>query len=166
MRDAMHPSRSVNGKGEKDVTDTMGDHEMALLATQIRANLARLDEFIGWPEDQQMAIDKVFETMGGLIDEIAQRNAPTFGAGPGVEDEDVATAHRIGDMLLAAHPARAEAIRALMWMSYTDGLHCLKHRISRRMITFDEATGVIRGRLDTGEESDDGNAVLREMDAD
>lgn len=147
------------------MTDTMGDHEMALLATQIRANLARLGEFIGWPKDQQMAIDKVSETMGSLIDEIAQRNAPTFGAATGAEDEDVATAHRIGAMLLAAHPARAEAIRALMWMSYTDGLHYLKHRISRRMITFDETTGVIRGQLDTGEESEDGDAVLREADA-
>jgi hypothetical protein len=147
------------------MNDTMGDHEMALLATQIRANLARLGEFIGWPEDQQMAIDKVTETMGGLIDEIAQRNAPTFDAAPGAEDDDVVTAKRIGEMLLAAHPDRAMAIGSLMWMSRTNGLHYLKHRISRRMITFDEATGVVRGRLDTGEESEDGDAVLREADA-
>ena len=64
--------------------------------------------------------------------------------------------------LFAAHPAHAETIRGCMWMGRRpDGVDEFKHRHSRRGFTFDAGTGQVKGELDTGEPSDDADAVLR-----
>lgn len=51
--------------------DTMSGAEMAILAAQTRANLARLTEFISWSAETEAALAVVDEQMKGIVEEHA-----------------------------------------------------------------------------------------------
>ena len=80
----------------------------------------------------------------------------------GTDNERLASATMA--RLLEEHPAHAATLRGCMWMGAEDGVHRLKHRITRSSFTYDPRNGRIVGELDTGEESDDADAVLRNLD--
>jgi hypothetical protein len=66
--------------------------------------------------------------------------------------------------LLADHPDHAGALRGCMWMGAEDGVHHFKHSITRSCFTYDPRSGRIVGELDTGEESDNADMILRNLD--
>jgi len=68
------------------------------------------------------------------------------------------------EAVLSAHPDHAATIRSCMWMGAEDRVDHFKHRHSRRSFTFDRVSGRTEGELDTGEASDDGDAVLANLD--
>lgn len=65
--------------------------------------------------------------------------------------------------LQRSHPGHVEIIRSLMWMGLHEGIDHFKHRHTRKNITYDALTGVVEGDLETGERSNDPNAVFREV---
>lgn len=79
------------------------------------------------------------------------------------DDIDDRLAWEATEAFLAAHPAHAMTIKACSWMGSGDGVDYFKHRLSRRNVTFDRRTLEVGGYLDTGEESDDADMVLRHL---
>lgn len=79
-----------------------------------------------------------------------------------IETDNEILARTTTEALLAHHPDHAATIRSCMWMGAEDGVHHYKHRLSRKTFTYDPRNGRIVGELDTGEESDLANEVLRD----
>ena len=86
---------------------------------------------------------------------------------------DESQAPKAFQQLLAAHPQHEDTISSCMWMgseTMADNSlrHHFKHRHTRNKFTFrphieGSLGGTVIGRVETGEDSEDGNAVLRAL---
>lgn len=148
----------------------MGHLEMAILATQMRAGLARLREFNSFQPDDERALDRVAALLGGFIeDRLTIATVPTSGPSaiastPAMpENAEDRAARGAFELLRAAHPQHADRMSSLMWMSESGGVHFFKHSNTRRSMTFDTGSGVLSCTLETGETCHDAGQVLREI---
>lgn len=67
------------------------------------------------------------------------------------------------DRLINAYPRHADVIRSLMWMGTSEGHDHFKHRHSRKSIQYNLITCELTGKLETGEDGDDANEIMREV---
>lgn len=150
------------------MADSMSDFEIAVLATQIRANLARLREFVSFPDADELALDRTDHLMQGLIQPAEKTvrslmDPPLKSPEPAAETQEERDAREAMDRLRAAHPRHHAMMSSLMWMGLSGGSHLFKHSDTRRAMTFDPATGTVSCTIETGETSHDPDVVFREI---
>jgi hypothetical protein len=170
--DAMHSDK-----------DTMGDFEMAVLAAQTRANLARLREYNGFQPADERALDDVDRLLSGILSDHApasvrppapRRRSTPFAPGtatparapappPAATDPQQALAQKAAADLRAAHPRFTDRMTALMWMSMSGDTHIFKHSNTRRSLAFNAANGAVSCTVATGETSFDPATVFSEV---
>lgn len=144
---------------------TMSPFEMAILAAQTRANLARLRDFTTFQPDDEKALDRV----DALLVDIIQPFAPATASAPAhaepvtpVDPQEEAGTKAF-ELLRAAHPQHVDRMSSLMWMGMAGDVHVFKHSNTRRSMAFNPVTRVVSGTLETGETSHDAGEVLREI---
>ena len=150
--------------------DTISDFEVGVLATQARANVARLRDFTTFPPQDEAALDRAMVLLAGMIPGAspavpAQRtsHAPTPAAptpAPSTVPSGGEGAQALA-LLRSAHPTLTQHMGDLNWVTRSGDLHVFRHARTQRSMTFDPATKVVSGTLDNGETSHDAGIVLR-----
>jgi hypothetical protein len=153
--------------------DTMSEFEMAVLAAQTRANIARLREFTTFQPHDETAFDRVANVLAGLIPGQSAPRQPVHSpvpmsttapapasAAPAAGATQDEAGRALAD-LRAAHPTLAAYMNELRWVTRSGDLQVFRHSRTQRSLTFDPRSKVISGTLDNGETSHDAATVLR-----
>lgn len=160
------------------MADTIGTLEMAVLAAQTRANIARLRAFVTFEAADETALDRVGALLGDFVKPFEsatptsaptaatprQRSSPFPAAGsvPAI-DPQVAAAEDAAKQLRTAHPQHASRMAALVWKGLSGGVHIFKHNDTGRTLAFDPVSKRVSCTVVTGETSFEPSTVFSEV---
>lgn len=160
------------------MADTIGDLEMAVLAAQARANIARLREFTTFHAADEKALDRASVLLGDFIKPFEspasttaptaatprQRSSPFPAAAPvPTVDPQVSAAEDAARQLREAHPQHVSRMSALMWMGLSGDVHIFKHSSTRRTLAFNPVSKRVSCTVATGETSFEPSTVFSEV---